>query len=169
MATDYSDIIAGVLAVLKADANLTGSSGLLAAFDPNGASPSRASSIFYQRPSTARPPTPCIVLADLKTDPAARIAEEPTHYAQVALVIYVYGSSDQVRPVTWEVDEALRTAYYNGAMDTNDWHFVNIDSGQKERRGWTTVHSDEQLTDANGVFVEQRAKVFVIRAASTHN
>ena len=29
MTADYSDIIAGVLSVLKADANLTGSSGLL--------------------------------------------------------------------------------------------------------------------------------------------
>src|SRR5690242_147332 len=106
MSADYGGIISAVISVLKADANLTGASGLLAAFDPNGSSPSRSNSIFYMRPPVAQPPTPCIVLADLHTDPAAPIAEEPTHYASVPLVIYAYGSSDALRPVMWEIDEA---------------------------------------------------------------
>lgn len=169
LTADYGRVLAAVLSVLKANATLTGSSGLLAAFDPNGVSPSRSNSIFYQRPPTAQPPTPCIVLADLEIDPAAPIAEEPTHYAMVPLMIYVYGSSDLVRQITWYVDEALRTAHWGGAMDTADWQIKQIDSGQTTRRGWMTVPSNEQLTDSNGVNVEQRAKSFVIKAASTHN
>lgn len=171
MAADYSDIIAGIISVLKADANLTGASGLLAPFDPNGVTPSRANSIFSEYPPTAQPPTPCIVVRDLGYLPAAKIPEEPTHVVIVPLVISVYGASEAIRPVTWEVNEALRTAFWNNAMDTADWVFTNIISGQRGPGGgdWEVGPTGEQSTDSNGVPVMSRYKTFYVEASSTHN
>lgn len=171
VAADYSDLIAAVITVLKADAKLTGTLGLLAAYDPNGVSPSRSNSIFGENPPTAQPPTPCIVVKDVGFPPAARIAEEPTHYVNVSIVIYVFGASDAIRAVCWEVNEALRTAWWNNAMDTADWVFVNILSGQTGPGGgdWEVGPTGEQATDSNGVFVMSRFKTFYVKAVSTHS
>lgn len=165
MAADYGGIVSGVISVLKADAVLTDpTTGLLAAYDPNGASPSRANSIFYGgSPPVAQPPTPCIALIDVTTGPAESTQHEaPMAAVLMVLVVYVFGQSSKLRPIEYELDKLLETAFRDSAMDTADWQFNDIDT----KGAWSTAQTSEQLTDSNGIQIEQRFKTFLVDAAS---
>ncbi|HEX5443958.1 MAG TPA: hypothetical protein VFW87_09030 [Pirellulales bacterium] len=161
MNADYGGIIAAVAGVLKADATLTGTSGLLANYGPTGATPSRANSVFYPEPPADRV-FPCITLWDLATGAALpRQHDTPMTLVRMSLQISVWGASQSLRPICTEIDTLLETAYRAGAMDTAQWQFNDIDT----RGPWHTIAVPRELTGGS-VPIEQRAKVFVVVTAN---
>lgn len=157
-AQDYGGIMAAVLGVLQADASLTSQ---LAPFAPPGAAPSQAYSIFSGEPPKARA-FPCVTLWDITVGPALkRQHDAPTKYAAMMLQIDVWGASELVRPIGWEIDSLLEVVARGGAMDTTDWQFDDIDSSGE----WRMIRVPKEfLEGAEAVW--QYSKVFRVRAAS---
>ena len=161
MNPDYGGIIAAVAGLLKADATLTGTSGLLAGYGPSGSTPSRANSVFYPEPPADRV-FPCVTLWDIATGAGLpRKHDTPMALVRMSLQISVWGTSQLLRPICTEIDSLLETAYRGGVMDTAQWQFNDIDTSGP----WHTIAVPREMIGGS-VPIEQRAKVFVVVAAN---
>lgn len=157
-AKDYGGILAAILSALQGDAALISQ---LAAFAPAGGSPSQANSIFSGEPPKSRE-FPCVTLWDITVGPALkRQHDAPTLYAAMLLQIDVWGASDVVRPIGWEIDNLLEPAARGGALDTSEWQFNDIDTSGD----WRMIRVPKEFLDGSEA-VWQFSKVFRIRAAS---
>ena len=157
-AKDYGGMLAAVLNVLQSDAALTSQH---ASFAPSGGSPSQANSIFSGEPPKSRA-FPCITLWDITVGAALkRQHDAPTKYAAMLLQIDVWGASDALRPIGWEIDNLLEPAARGGAIDTAEWQFDDIDTSGD----WRMIRVPQQWLEGSEA-VWQYSKVFRIRAAS---
>jgi len=155
---DYGGIVQAVVTVLKGDATLT---ALLGSFTPAGGTPSQANSIFNGDPPTGRV-FPCITVDDMTIGSANPALQDlPFKYASALLQIDVWGASKDLRPICWEIDQKLATAYRSQAMDTVDWQFDFIATSGR----WHKIRVPKEYVDGSvGVF--QASKVFQVKAAS---
>lgn len=157
-AKDYGGIMAAVLSVLQADATLTGQLG---SYAPPGGTTSQANSIFSGAPPKGRV-FPCVTLWDITTGVVSPGMQDTAYkYAEMRLQIDVWGASELVRPIGWEIDELLTPAYRGGAMDTTEWQFDYIDT----RGNWRMISVPSEYLDGSEA-VWQYSKVFVVKAAS---
>ncbi|HVW38381.1 MAG TPA: hypothetical protein VHB99_13790 [Pirellulales bacterium] len=161
---DYGDVLAAVIAVLKADPVLTDpATGKLALYQPAGNGASRANSIFYVQPNAARPAFPCITAWDVGAAPGLKDQhDEPMSLVRLSVQIDVWGASHDLRAIQTEIDLLLETAARSGAMDTVAWQFNDIDTAGV----WRTVQVPAEYATADGNPIEQRSKTFVVLAAS---
>lgn len=161
---DYGDVLAAVIAILKADPVLTDpATGKLASYQPDGAAASRTNSIFYVKPSAARPAFPCITVWDIGAAPGLKDQHDaPMSLVRLSVQIDVWGASPQLRAIQTEIDRLLETAARGGAMDTASWQFNDIDTNG----AWQTVQAPAEYTTADGNPLEQRSKTFVVLAAN---
>ena len=158
MAADYGGIIAGVYSALAGASSVT---SLLASYTPDGGTASQANSIFVGNPPKDRA-FPCITLLDLSVGPALRrLHEAPYKYAAMQVQIDVWCVSEDGRPITWAIDKLLEYAFQQGAMDTTDWLFKDIDTSDAWRK--ISVPS-EYVSGSEGIF--QHSKTFQVLAAS---
>lgn len=157
-AADPGGIIAAVVTVLKADATLTAQ---LVSYTPAGGTASQANSIFTGEPPKGRA-FPCVSLWDINTGAANKgMQDVPFKYAGMSLQIDVWGASDLVRPIGWEIDNLLATAYRANAMDTTQWHFDFIQTNGD----WRLIRVPQEWLDGSEA-VWQYSKVFRVKAAS---
>lgn len=165
---DYGGILAALISALKADTTLTdATSGLLAPFSRDGVeAPSRANSIFYIEPPTPTPPFPCITVWDIETGPAVP-DQHDTPMAAVALQVQIdlWGRSPALRPIESEIDALLEPAVRDGAMDTADWAFVDIDTSGH----WRSIRVPQEVIADSGIRIEQRSKTYRIEANAKTN
>ena len=161
---DYGEVLAAVIAVLKADPVLTDpATGKLASYPPDGNPASRANSIFYVRPAAARPAFPCVTVWDVGAAPGLKAQhDEPMALVRLSVQIDVWGASSQLRAIQTEIDRLLETAARGGAMDTASWQFNDIDTSGV----WRTVQVPSEYATAAGAPLEQRSKTFVVLAAN---
>lgn len=158
MAADYGGIVAGVYSALAGSSAIT---GLLASYTPDGGTASQANSIFTGTPPKDRE-FPCITLLDLVTGPGLRKQHEaPYKYVAMQLQIDIWSVSEDGRPIESAIDNFLEYAFQQGAMDTTDWKFTDIDTSDNWRK--IPVPS-EFVSGSEGIF--QHSKTFQILAAS---
>jgi hypothetical protein len=161
---DYGDVLAAVIAALKADVALTDpTTGKLALYQPPGGTSSRANSIFYIKPASARPAFPCVTVWDIGAGAGLEDQHDrPMGLVRMSVQIDVWGESRQLRAIQTELDALLETAARGGAMDTASWQFNDIDTSG----AWRTISVPEEYASADGNPLEQRSKTFVILAAN---
>jgi hypothetical protein len=161
MSADYGGIIAAIITLLKSDAVLTGTSGLLASYGPAGGTASRANSIFYPQPPSDRV-FPCVTLRDTNIGPALPKQHDlPMALVKMTVEISVWGRSQDLRPIATEIDSLLEPATRGGAMDTSQWQFNDIDTSG----AWRVLPVPKEVLGGS-VPIEGRAKSFVVRAAN---
>lgn len=164
---DYSGIIAGVRSILAADATLTDpQTGLLASYalKVNGVaqSPSRANSIFGVEPPGDRN-FPCVSLWELDYGPAEpRQHDTPMAGVILILQLSVWGKRQDCRKIIGEIDRVIEGAWYDGAMDTSDWKFQDIDTSGH----WKAIQVPETYAMDSGQRITQFAKVFAVDASN---
>jgi hypothetical protein len=161
MPADYGGIVAAIVTLLKSDATLAGTSGLLASYGPAGGAASRSNSIFYPEPPSDRV-FPCVTLRDIVIAPGLpRQHDLPMALVKMTVQISVWGRSQDLRPIATEIDTLLEPATRGGVMDTTQWQFNDIDTSGP----WRAVPVPREML-AGSVPIEGRAKNFVVRAAS---
>ncbi|MGH7137884.1 MAG: hypothetical protein ACREHD_19210 [Pirellulales bacterium] len=161
MPADYGGIVAAIATLLKSDAVLTGTSGLLANYGPSGGAASRANSIFYPEPPSDRV-FPCITLRDTNIAPGLpRQHDLPMALVRMTLQISVWGRSQDLRPVQTEIDTLLEPATRGGAIDTSQWQFNDIDTSAP----WRSVPVPKEMLSGS-VAIEGRVKNFIVLAAN---
>lgn len=161
---DYGDVLAALIALLKADPVLTDpATGKLALYQPDGNAASRTNSIFYVQPAAARPAFPCLTVWDISAAPGLKDQhDEPMSLVRLSVQIDVWGASHDLRAIQTGIDRLLETAARGGAMDTAAWQFNDIDTATV----WRTVQVPAEYASADGNPIEQRSKTFVVLAAS---
>ena len=161
MNSDYGGIVAALATLLKSDAVLTGTSGLLANYGPSGGAASRANSIFYPDPPSDRV-FPCVTLRDINIAPGLpRQHDMPMALVKMTVQVSLWGRSQDLRPIATEIDTLLEPATRGGAMDTADWQFNDIDTSGP----WRAVFATKEML-AGSVAIEGRAKNFIVLAAN---
>ena len=161
MSSDYGGIVAAIATLLKSDAALTGTSGLLASYGPSGGTASRANSIFYPEPPSDRV-FPCVTLRDVNIAPGLpRQHDLPMALVKMTVQISIWGKSQDLRPIATDIDTLLEPATRGGAMDTAQWQFNDIDTSGP----WRVVPAPREML-AGSVAIEGRVKSFVVVAAN---
>jgi hypothetical protein len=161
MSADYGGIVAAIVTLLKSDAVLTGTSGLLASYGPSGGAASRANSVFYPEPPSDRV-FPCVTLRDVNIAPGLpRQHDMPMALVKMTLQISVWGKSQDLRPIATEIDTLLEPAPRGGAMNTSQWQFNDIDTSGP----WRAVPVPKEML-AGSVALEGRTKNYIVLAAN---
>jgi hypothetical protein len=161
MNADYGGIVAAIATLLKSDAVLTGTGGLLASYGPSGVAASRANSIFYPEPPSDRV-FPCITLRDTNIAPGLpRQHDLPMALVKLTLAISVWGRSQDLRPIQTEIDTLLEPATRGGYLDTSQWQFNDIDTSGP----WRALPPPKEMLSGS-VAIEGRVKSFVVLAAN---
>lgn len=165
MASNIREILAAFANLLINDPVLTDPTvGILPSTSPDGLSASRANSIFYPRGPI---PTsfPCVVVADIFVGPSVNDQQERKSRRPLLCVdVEVWGQSIDLGPITTEIDAAIEgsgssgAAWWNGAMDTDDWQFNDIDSSGR----WHAMPAPDETGSRP---IERRVKTYWVNAA----
>lgn len=160
MATSYAGILTAIVTLLKADSGVTA----LLASRTIGATTSGANNIFYGAGDLPLPVLfPCIAVRDLGVFPLyADQHDVPMAAVLVPVEVSCFGQSQDLRGLLSELDEAFEGVHNSNAIDTADWRFLDVDTSGD----WNVIQVPKELTADGSLILEQRVKVYGIKAAN---